>query len=66
MDICGTPPRDRTCLGIDESYLFLIDIVFHFGFDKWVLVVNGIKETGWFKNTRFLLPVQNQPIATVI
>ncbi len=26
---------------------------FQFGFDKWILVVNGIKETGWFRITRF-------------
>ena len=27
---------------------------FHFGFVKRILMVNGIKIIGWFKNTRFL------------
>ena len=26
---------------------------FHFGFGKRILVLNGIKETGWFRNSRF-------------
>ena len=26
---------------------------FHFGFDKRILVVNGIKEVGWFRYLRF-------------
>ena len=33
--------------------IFLILMFFHFGFDKWILVVNGIKEIGWFENLRF-------------
>ena len=30
------------------------EILFHFGFSKWILIENGIKETGWFKNSGFL------------
>lgn len=36
MNICGTPPRDRTCFGIDESYLFVL-VFFHFGFGVLIL-----------------------------
>ena len=26
---------------------------FHFGFGRWILTENGIKEIGWLKNSRF-------------
>lgn len=26
---------------------------FHFGFGRWILTENGIKEIGWFRNIRF-------------
>ena len=32
----------------------LILIFFHFGFGKRILMVNGIKKIGWFRNSRFL------------
>ena len=30
-----------------------MSMFFHFGFGKWILAVNEIKEIGWFRNTRF-------------
>ena len=37
----------------DVAFFFcLIMMLFHFGFGKRILVINWIKETGWFRNTR--------------
>lgn len=33
---------------------------FHFGFDKRILTEKEIREIGWFRITRFLLPIHNQ------
>ena len=29
-------------------------------------MVNGIKEMGWFRNSRYLLPIHNLPVISVI
>ena len=38
---------------IKRVFFCLILLFSHFGFDKRLLAVNGIKEIGWFKNPRF-------------
>ena len=46
--------KDAQDIELYQARLFcLILIFFHFGFGKRILMVNGIKKIGWFKNSRF-------------
>lgn len=38
---------------IKRVFFVLVLMFFHFGFGDRILIENGIKEIGWFKNTRF-------------
>ena len=46
--------KDAQDIELYQARLFcLILIFFHFGFGKWIIIKNGMKEVGWFRIIRF-------------